>query len=79
MSDSHGTRSATEPDRAGDHGPGDRGPGAPGEDAQHDDHGHPPETLGPIDWTAWGVGAAGVAIGLLIAAGFALSTGYLGG
>jgi len=74
MTHSHAPRSATEPHRAGDHASGDHG-----QDAEHDDHGHTPETLGPIDWTAWGVGAAGVAIGLLIAAGFALSTGYLGG
>jgi len=90
MTDSHTPRSATGADRAGDlgavdHERGDQRAGAHGEadaqgaDAEHGEDGHTPDTLGPIDWTAWGVGAAGVAIGLLIAAGFALSTGYLGG
>jgi len=69
MTDLHAPRSAAEP-----HGAGDRG-----DDAEHDDRGHAEEALGPIDWTAWGIGALGVAIGVLIAAGFALSAGYLGG
>ena len=43
-------------------------------DAQgHDDMG-----LGPIDWTAWIVGLAGVAAGALTAVCFALATGYVG-
>lgn len=69
MTDPHAARSAAEPHGAGDHR----------EDAEHDDHGHAEEPLGPIDWVAWGTGIAGVAIGVLIAAGFALSTGYLAG
>lgn len=68
MTDPHAPQSAAEPHGAGDHG----------EDAEHDDHGHAEEPLGPIDWVAWGTGALGVGIGVLIAAGFALSAGYLG-
>lgn len=31
------------------------------EDAHGDAHGHPDETLGPIDWRAWGAAALGIA------------------
>ena len=53
----------TTDDHGGDHG--------------HDDHAHAEDGLGPIDVAAWGAGVAGVAIGLVIAACFALSTGAL--
>ena len=43
-----------------------------------DAHGHDDMGLGPIDWTAWIVGLAGVAAGAVTAFCFALSTGYLG-
>ncbi len=36
---------------------------AHGEDA----HGHHETPLGPVDWSAWGAGAAGVALGLVVA------------
>jgi hypothetical protein len=50
-----------------------------GEDHGHDDHAHGNgEALGPIDTAAWAAGAAGVVIGLAIAAAFALATGALG-
>jgi hypothetical protein len=39
-----------------------------------DDHGHAEETLGPVDWTAWTIGAAGVAIGCLMWLCFVLAT-----
>jgi hypothetical protein len=39
-----------------------------------DDHGHADETLGPVDWTAWTIGAAGVAIGCLMWLCFVLAT-----
>lgn len=42
-----------------------------------DDH-HDEMGLGPIDWTAWAVGALGVGVGLATAVCFALSTGLLG-
>ena len=56
---SHGTQTSGEPHGAGDHG----------EPETHDDHAHAGEEmdLGPIDWSAWGVGALGVAIGLVMA------------
>lgn len=42
------------------------------------EHGHEGMGLGPIDWTMWGAGLLGVAIGVIGAACFALSTGRLG-
>ncbi len=56
---------------AGSHG-AHAAPGA------HDPHGHDEMGLGPIDWTAWIVGLAGVAAGALTALCFALSAGYVG-
>ncbi len=47
-----------------------------GGDHGHDDHGHASETLGPIDWTMWGVGVLGVIVGLIITAGLALATNF---
>jgi len=51
-----------------------------GQDQGHDDHAHgeQAEALGPIDTAAWAAGAAGVLVGLVIAAAFALSTGAIG-
>jgi ABC-type Zn2+ transport system substrate-binding protein/surface adhesin len=46
-----------------------------GDDHGHDDHGHDEEALGPIDLAAWGAGALGVVLGLVIAACFAIATG----
>ncbi len=49
-----------------------------GEDHGHDDHAHGGEPpLGPIDTAAWAAGIAGIVIGLVIAAAFALSTGAI--
>lgn len=49
-----------------------------GEDHGHDDHAHGGEdTLGAIDTAAWAAGAAGIVIGLVIAAAFALATGAI--
>lgn len=45
-----------------------------GGDHGHDDHGHAASDLGPIDTTAWLAGALGVALGLVVAAGFVLAT-----
>ena len=55
------------------HGAGDHGI-----DTEHDDHGHADDALGPIDWAQWAVGILGVVIGIVIAVGFALSTGAVG-
>jgi hypothetical protein len=41
-----------------------------------DGHGHG-STLGPIDWRAYGAGAIGAALGLVVAAVLAVSTGYI--
>lgn len=49
-----------------------------GDDHGHDDHAHGEEPLGPIDVAAWGAGALGVLVGVVIAACFALATGALG-
>lgn len=50
--------------------------------AAHDAHGEhgaeEAEPLGPIDPLAWGAGALGVVLGLVIAACFALATSGLG-
>ncbi|MBI3747892.1 MAG: hypothetical protein HY262_03450 [Chloroflexi bacterium] len=58
----------------------DDAPGHEGAVAHHlpDDHAHTDEALGPIDTAVWLAGAAGVAVGLVIAAAFALSTGAIG-
>ena len=43
----------------------------------HDSHGHAGETLGPMDFTMWGVGVLGVALGLLVALCTAFAVGML--
>lgn len=57
-------------------GSGSTGAGHQG--ASHDDPGHEAaeegEPLGPIDPLAWGAGALGVLLGLVVAACFALAT-----
>ena len=71
-------------DRHADDAPGHEGavahhlPDDHGDDHGHDDHAHTDEALGPIDTAVWLAGAAGVAVGLVIAAAFALSTGAIG-
>jgi hypothetical protein len=45
-----------------------------GDDHGHDDHAHDEASLGPIDVAAWGAGALGLVIGLVIAACFVLAT-----
>ena len=46
-----------------------------GDDHGHDDHAHGEEPLGPIDVAAWGAGALGIALGVVVAVCFALATG----
>lgn len=63
--DAHGVgphESAT--DHGGDHG-GDHG---------HGDHAHGSEALGPLDPMAWGAGALGIALGLVVAFCMVLAT-----
>ncbi len=52
------------------HEPDDAGHGHAG----HDEHGDHAETLGPIDWRAWGAGLLGVGAGVVVAACLYLST-----
>ncbi len=47
-------------------------------DTGHADGDHGEEALGPIDLAAWGAGALGVAIGLLMAFCFAIAVGVVG-
>jgi hypothetical protein len=56
----------------GPHGVADHGD-APGH--EHDDHVHADEPLGPIDWPAYGAGALGLLIGLVIAVALAIAVG----
>jgi len=49
-----------------------------GSDHGHDDHAHgAAATLGPMDVRAWGAGALGILLGLVVAVAIALSSGYL--
>lgn len=71
----------TTPDRHHDDAPGHAGAvandaaDAHGTDLGHDDHAHGDgEALGPVDLTAWGAGALGVLLGLIVAFGFVLAT-----
>ncbi len=69
MSDPH----ASDSPMVGDpHGSADHGDGH-----GHDDHAHEAESVGPIDWPAWGAGLLGLAIALAIVATFVLATGPL--
>ncbi len=46
-------------------------------DAHADAHAHDEMSLGPVDVAAWGAGILGVALGLVTAFSFALSTGLI--
>ena len=49
-----------------------------GEAHGHDDHAHGgAAALGPLDTLAWGAGALGILLGLVVAIAFALSSGSL--
>jgi hypothetical protein len=50
-----------------------------GETHGHDDHAHGSDamTLGPMDTAAWGAGAGGILLGLVVAIALALSSGFL--
>ena len=45
----------------------------------HDAHADAADALGPIDVFAWGAGALGVALGLVVAACFVLATATISG
>lgn len=44
------------------------------DDDGHADHAHAEEPLGPLDSAAWGAGALGVVLGLVVAVCFVLAT-----
>jgi hypothetical protein len=63
--DPHAGESMVGPHGAADHG-----------DAHgHDDHAHGGMDLGPIDVMAWGMGALGILLGLVIAVAFQAAGG----
>jgi hypothetical protein len=65
-------------DHDADAGPGPDVEGLPRADDGHDAHGgHGGAALGPIDWRAYGAGIAGAALGLVVAAVLAVTTGYI--
>ncbi len=67
--DPHSSDAMVGPHGAADHG-GDHG---------HDDHAHGSgETLGPLDPMAWGAGALGIILGLIVALCLAVAAGWLG-
>ena len=67
--DAHGSSDAV----AGPHGStADHGDGGHG----HDDHAHDATELGPIDWRMWAVGVLGVAVALVVTAGFVAATNF---
>lgn len=90
MDDSHPTDHPTPDETPGSAGHATVDPGADGghtmaghATANHADdgaeHGHAGEALGPIDWSAWGAGVAGVIVGLAVAGCFVLATWALPG
>ncbi len=65
----------------GDHGAAAHATDPHGADAHgtghgHDAHGHEESSLGPIDWTMWGVGVVGVLAALIVVAGFVAATNF---
>jgi hypothetical protein len=90
--DAHATEAAAAAvaDHAEDAGPGPDVEGVDHAIAGHDDHdaqaagdthdahgGHGGAALGPIDWRAYGAGFLGAALGLVVAAVLAVTTGYV--
>ena len=70
MTDDHATDDHAPVDDAAEaHRPDERGASA--------EHGHDEMALGPTDIAAWGAGILGVALGLVTAFCFALSTGLI--
>lgn len=70
MSDAHATPAAHDEHAVGPHGSTDDHGG----DHGHDDHAHGSEKLGPMDPMAWGAGALGIALGLVVAFCMVLAT-----
>lgn len=55
---------------------GDHGAAAHDTGHGHDAHGHEESSLGPIDWTMWGVGVVGVIAALIVVAGMVVATNF---
>lgn len=72
MSDAHPPARPHDDEIVAPHGADDHG-----QDGEHDDHAHAEEPLGPIDLAAWAAGALGVILGLVVAAGLAIATGWI--
>jgi hypothetical protein len=67
--DSHASDAMVGPHGAGDHG----------EDHGHDDHAHGDgETLGRVNFAAWGAGLIGILAGLAVAGCLMIAAGWLG-
>ncbi|MCU0505110.1 MAG: hypothetical protein MUE82_04925 [Chloroflexi bacterium] len=81
--DAHSAEATAHAEAIADHdqdaGPGPDVEGLPhaddGHDAAHGGHGG--VALGPIDWRAYGAGFLGAALGLVVAAVLAVTTGYV--
>ena len=83
MSDEHVPSPSHDPAGGHDGGHSDAGSVAGHGDAaahaaDHGAHGgHEAMSLGPVDWTAWGIGVVGVLAGVIVAVCAALSTGAI--
>jgi hypothetical protein len=44
------------------------------EPADHDEHGHADEAIGPVNWPAWGAGALGLLVAVVMVVVFAIAT-----
>ncbi len=70
MSDAHTAPAAQDAHGVGPHELADDHGG----DHGHDDHAHGSEALGPLDPMAWGAGALGIGLGLVVAFCMVLAT-----
>ena len=73
--DAHATMAGGEHADADAHATPGHGAADPHHDAGHGGHGG--SALGPIDWRRYGAGLVGAAMGLVVAAVMAVTTGYV--
>ena len=69
MSDQHADDAPGHEGAVAHHAPDDHG-----DDHGHDDHAHAEGALGPLDVAAWGAGALGVVLGIVVTVCFVLAT-----
>jgi ABC-type Zn2+ transport system substrate-binding protein/surface adhesin len=69
MSDTHANDAPGHEGAVAHHAPDDHG-----DDHGHDDHAHEEQALGPINWSVWIAGAAGVLLGLAVTVALVLAT-----